>query len=68
MNEFVKRLSSVLHEQLDEMKVDMMSQYTAQDIVYFISQQILCDLLGITNTPDHIPTVCDKDSMRVEVS
>lgn len=68
MNEFVKRLSSVLHEQLDEMKVDIMSQYTAQDIVYFISQQILCDLLSITNTPDHIPTVCDKDSMRVEVS
>ena len=68
MNEFVKRLSSVLHEQLDEMKVDMMSQYTAQDIVYFISQQILCDLLGITNTPDNRPTVCDKDSMRVEVS
>lgn len=68
MNEFVKRLSSVLHEQLDQMEVDIMSECTAQDIVYYISQQILCELLDDSYTPETVPTVCHQDSMRVEVS
>jgi len=67
MNEFVKRLSSVLHEQLDQMEVDIMSECTAQDIVYYISQQILCELLDDSYTPETVPTVCHQDSMRVEM-
>lgn len=68
MNAFVTRFSDVLHKQLDDMDEMLMSECTAQDLIYHISQHTLSQMLNTPYTPQITPSVCDKESMRMEVS